>query len=406
MGCLALASTAVTGSVPESATEHSNERPQQRSDKIRSDVSRHVRIFLGGDIMTGRGIDQILPHPGNPQIYERYVKSAMRYVELGESANGPISKPVGFSYIWGEALAELDVLEPDLRLVNLETSVTTSDDWALKGVNYKMHPRNIPCLTTAGIDCCTLANNHVLDWGPTGLVETLATLDEAGIKSTGAGRTRAEAEAPAVIDVCGKGRVLVFSFGVGSSGIPRDWSASDDQPGVNRLSDLSEETVRAIAETIRVLKQPKDIVVASLHWGPNWGYEIPKDEITFAHRLIDVGGVDVVHGHSSHHVKAIEVYEGKLILYGCGDFLNDYEGIAGYEEFRSDLSLMYFLTIDPTAGTLVGLIMTPLQIKNFRLYRARDNDVRWLRDLLNREGGTFGTSATLVEASRLALAWA
>ena len=63
-----------------------------------------------------------------------------------------------------------------------------------------------------------------------------------------------------------------------------------------------------------------------------------------AHSLLDEAGVDVIHGHSSHHVKGIEVYKGKAILYGCGDFLTDYEGIQGYEEFRDDLVLMYFLT--------------------------------------------------------------
>ena len=75
-------------------------------------------------------------------------------------------------------------------------------------------------------------------------------------------------------------------------------------------------------------------MVASVHWGSNWGYDIPREQTVFAHRLIDEAGVDIIHGHSSHHVRAIEVYKDRLILYGCGDFLNDYEGISGYEEFR------------------------------------------------------------------------
>jgi len=76
-------------------------------------------------------------------------------------------------------------------------------------------------------------------------------------------------------------------------------------------------------------------VVASIHWGDNWGYEI-------AHNLIDHAGVDIIHGHSSHHAKGIEVWHGKPVIYGCGDFINDYEGIGGNEKYRSDLSLMYF----------------------------------------------------------------
>lgn len=127
--------------------------------------------------MTGRGIDQILPHPCDPQLYEPYMTDARGYVDIAESANGPIKRPVSFSYIWGDALVELDRINPDLRFIILETSVTTSDDyWKGKGINYRMSPKNIECLTAARIDCCSLANNHVLDWGYTGLDETLKVL--------------------------------------------------------------------------------------------------------------------------------------------------------------------------------------------------------------------------------------
>jgi Putative enzyme of poly-gamma-glutamate biosynthesis (capsule formation) len=82
------------------------------------------------------------------------------------------------------------------------------------------------------------------------------------------------------------------------------------------------------------VKQQGDIVVASIHWGGNWDYKVPREQREFAHKLIDEAGVDVIHGHSSHHIKGIEVYRGKLIMYGCSDLLNDYEGISGlYEDF-------------------------------------------------------------------------
>ena len=73
----------------------------------------------------------------------------------------------------------------------------------------------------------------------------------------------------------------------------------------------------------------------------------------FAHWLVD-GGVDIVHGHSSHHPRPIEVYRDRLILYGCGDFIDDYEGIEGYEQYRDDLVLMYFATLSPATGELIG----------------------------------------------------
>ena len=175
--------------------------------------SAHViRLFLTGDVMTGRGIDQVLPNPVDPRIYEPYVKSAAEYVELAERLNGPISKPVDFAYIWGDALRELERAGPDVRIINLETSVTVSEDHSPKGINYRMHPKNVPCLQAAGIDVCLLANNHVLDWGPSGLIETLETLRAVDLKTAGAGRDAREALAPAVVEISGKGRVIVLAY--------------------------------------------------------------------------------------------------------------------------------------------------------------------------------------------------
>jgi poly-gamma-glutamate synthesis protein (capsule biosynthesis protein) len=112
-----------------------------------------VTLFLCGDVMTGRGIDQVLAHPGKPHLQEQYVR-----------ASGPIERPVASEYIWGDALAELERVRPDARIVNLETAVTTAEDaWPGKAVHYRMHPANVSCLTAARIDCCVLANNHVLD---------------------------------------------------------------------------------------------------------------------------------------------------------------------------------------------------------------------------------------------------
>jgi len=366
----------------------------------------HVTLFMTGDIMTGRGIDQALPFAGDPVIYEPYMKSAKGYLQIAEEANGPIPQPAAFSYIWGDALEELQRRRPDLRLINLETSITASNDfWKGKGINYRMHPQNIPVLTQAGINFCALANNHILDWGYAGLIETLQTLQKANIASSGAGRNLKEAAAPAVMTLAGKRRVIIFSFGLASSGIPSSWAAAADKPGVHLLTDLSDSSVRHIAQSVRRIKHQGDIAVASIHWGGNWGYKIPDAQKAFAHRLIDEADMDVIHGHSSHHVKGIEVYKERLILYGCGDFINDYEGIGGYEEFRADLSLMYFATIDPATGKLNELQMIPTQIKRFRVNRASMNDTRWLKKILNREGARLGTQVILDKNNALLMRW-
>ena len=365
-----------------------------------------ITIFLCGDVMTGRGIDQVLPHPGDPTIYESYMKSARGYVKIAEQAHGPIDYPVSFSYVWGDALQEWSRVVPDVKIINLETSVTKSNDyWKGKGINYRMHPGNISILTAAGIDICSLANNHVLDWGYAGLLETIETLRNVNLKIAGAGRNLTEARIPALEQVTGKGRVIVVAFGLRTSGIPSGWGAEDQKPGVNLLKGLSPKSLREIRETVRRVKRAGDIVVASVHWGSNWGYNIPREQTVFAHRLIDEAGVDIIHGHSSHHIRAIDVYKDKLIIYGCGDFLNDYEGISGYEEFRADLSLMYFATVDPSSGKLLGLEMTPTRIRQFKIIRASDVDTLWLKDTLNREGTAFGTQVNVSKDNRLILQW-
>jgi len=356
--------------------------------------------------MIGRGIDQILPHPGSPTLSEPYIKDAAEYVRLAEAVNGSIQKPVSFSYIWGDALEEFARKRPDVKIINLETCITKNDEpWPDKEIRYRMSPENTPCLAVAGVNCCALANNHILDWGYRGMIETLETLDKAGIKHVGAGKDVAEAEAPATLKLTRKSDVVVFAFGLQSSGIPQSWAATANTPGVNLLKDISSMQVGRIKAKIARFKAPKTVVVASIHWGANWGYEVHAEERIFAHQLIREAGVDIVHGHSSHHVKGIEVYGDKLILYGCGDFLNDYEGIRGYESFRSDLGLMYFSDIDSSTGKLKALEMVPTQVKRFRINLAPQKNAKWLAQTLNRECQKFKTRIVLTEDNRLRLLW-
>jgi len=352
--------------------------------------SKELTLFLCGDVMTGRGVDQILPHSCAPTIHEPMVSSALEYVDLAEQANGPIPQGVDYTYVWGAALEVLERERADVRVVNLETSITTCDDADPKGINYRMHPGNVPVLAGAGIHCCVLANNHVLDWGRTGLLETLDSLARASVRAVGAGRDLGAAQAPAVVQAGHGHRVLIFAFGSTDSGIPAEWAATPGRPGVHLLPDFSASAIERIALLVRAAKRPGDLAVASVHWGSNWGFEIPQAHRRFAHGLIDEAGIDVVHGHSSHHPRALEVYRSRPILYGCGDFLSDYEGIPRHEEFRHDLVVMYFAIIGCPSGRLVGLKLTPLQIRNFRLRHPSKEDRAWLRDTLDRDYRRFG----------------
>jgi len=367
---------------------------------------RLITLFLSGDVMTGRGIDQILPHPSNPRLFESYVHSAKQYVELTEEASGTIDRPVDFAYIWGDALRELERLRPQARIVNLETAVTTSENaWPAKGIHYRMHPANVPCLSALPVDCCVLANNHVMDWGREGLLETVAVLSAAGIRTAGAGRNAAEASAPAVMETARGRRVLVYGFAMENSGVPSTWRARTQQPGVNMLEDLSTESIDVVTRGIDAHKRRGDIVIVSLHWGPNWGFDISADERTFAHALLDGAGADLVHGHSAHHVKGIEVHRDKLILYGCGDFLNDYEGIGGHGAYRGDLALMYVPVLDAESGRLRELVMAPTCTRRFRVNRAAPEQTDWLFATLNREGRRLGTAVERHPDGTLRLRW-
>jgi poly-gamma-glutamate capsule biosynthesis protein CapA/YwtB (metallophosphatase superfamily) len=352
-------------------------------------------LCLTGDVMTGRGVDQILPAPGNPRLWERYVDDARTYVELAKAASGPFSTWVDFAWPWGDALPLMN--KADLRVINLETAITTSDD-AIPGkaVHYRMHPGNVGCLTAARPDACVLANNHVLDLGIRGLEETLDTLDSAGLATAGAGRNAEEAWRPLELQA-GDRRVLLWSVGASCSGVPSTWAAGPDKPGVAYVGDLSSADAKALQERVRRTKQPGDIAVVSIHWGSNWGYAVPRAQVSFAHWLIDAG-VDVVHGHSSHHPRPVEVYKDRLVLYGCGDLVNDYEGISGHEKYRSDLRLLYFVHLNGD-GRLDRVEMVPFQARKMRLQRATQSDARWLYRELDKQSRRFGSRIDLQDGA-------
>jgi poly-gamma-glutamate synthesis protein (capsule biosynthesis protein) len=360
---------------------------------------RHGRplIFLCGDVMTGRGIDQILPHPGDPELRESVVDDARIYVSLAEQVNGEVPAPTEFAWPWGEALDLVDGFAPDVRLINLETTITAAGEFMHgKAVHYRMHPDNIGCLTAIRPDVCALANNHILDFGTHGLADTVQALTGAGVCGLGAGLDAERAERPAAVALPDGSRVVIASCGMESSGIPRRWAAGKTQPGVALVRELSDRGAAATAQRVVATKRPGDIAVVSVHWGSNWGYDVEQSHVDFAHRLIDAG-VDIVHGHSSHHPRPVEVYRGKLILYGCGDTVDDYEGIRVSDAFRHELRLLYFVSIDRDSGQLASLRMTPMRMRRMRLEQVPSDDAEWLRSRLEHISGRFGTRVETID---------
>jgi poly-gamma-glutamate synthesis protein (capsule biosynthesis protein) len=349
-----------------------------------------VTLFLCGDVMPGRGVDQILPHPGDPELREPSSSDAGVYVQLAERVNGPIPYPVGFRWPWGDAPGAVDDMAPDVRVINLECAITTSADFEPdKAVHYRMNPANMPCLAAIRPDACALANNHALDFGRVGLADTLHALAGARLGAAGAGSDSAEAKQPVAVAVPGGGRVLIFSCGTSSSGIPVHWAAAPGRPGLDHLPRLADADADDLTARVRAARRPGDLAVVSIHWGSNWGYEVHPDEARFARRLID-GGVDLIHGHSSHHPRPIEIYRGKLILFGCGDCIDDYEGIGGYQQYRDDLRLLYFASLRPDSGQLSALRMVPMQARKMQLHHARPADRDWLASILDQVSRAHG----------------
>ena len=349
--------------------------------------SPSATVMLTGDVMTGRGVDQVLGHPSKPLLHEPYIHDARDYVRMAETVNGQVPAPVPSNYIWGDLLPEIDRHGPDVRIVNLETAVTTSSTaWPGKSLHYRMHPDNVDCLTSAGIDCCVMANNHVLDWGRQGLDETLHVLQQAGLQTAGAGEDGDEAWAPAVLPLAGRARMLVFACSTTSSGVPAGWSAAPRTPGIALFHELSDTSARLFAEDVARRRSPGDLVMVSIHWGSNWGLELPSAHREFAHQLIDLGAADIVHGHSSHHPLPIEIYRGKPIFYGCGDLINDYEGIAARNSLRSDVGCLYFVTLYLGSGRLKRLEIIPVQLRRFRLTPADAPARAWLERIFVSNG--------------------
>lgn len=365
--------------------------------------------MLCGDVMLGRGIDQVLPHPGDPALPQssRKGRDARLYVALAELRNGPLPRRRGADYVWGDGPGLFDALRPDLRLVNLETAVTArGTPWPGKKVHYRLHPKNIAVLRSAGIDFCALANNHTLDFGYDGLADTLEALAQAGIPHAGAGSDRGEAVAPAVLRLASGGRILAFSAATTSSGCPAVWGAEAQRAGIN-LVRLDDAGLAALRAAIAEVRRPGDRVVVSLHWNDNYVRGVHPIERAFAQRLVDEAGVDLVHGHSSHHVRGIEVHSGRLILYGCGDLVNDYEGILklpGRLALEPDLGLVYLARLGADDGHLLGLEMVPTRMLRLQLRRAGRSAAGRLAALLNREGKALGTSV-VERDGRLHLRW-
>ncbi|KIX06299.1 uncharacterized protein Z518_04274 [Rhinocladiella mackenziei CBS 650.93] len=354
-------------------------------------------LFLG-DLMLGRLIDALLPTSISRQSPHTDPESAARIVDRHFIPHHVELKSYNYLSPWGTSV---DLIRSaDLVLANLETALTTSERrWPDKMFNYRSHTENVRCLTEVGMGSglgrgyVSLANNHTLDWGVEGLEETVKTLEKNGVEYAGAGRSKEEAARPARLRLRGEeGRdVKCWSF----SDHPSDWRAVD----TFNLIDYTRRGRERIKEQLTAKEQDEGqrklgLKVVSMHWGPNYRWHPAKEIVDMAHWLIDECGVDVIQGHSSHHVQGVEVYKGKLVVYGCGDFVDDY---AVDPRWRNDLSAAWRVTVGQKDGNerleVRKLEVFPNRIQLFRanLLKRDDEDHEWVERKFRELCNGFGT---------------
>jgi poly-gamma-glutamate synthesis protein (capsule biosynthesis protein) len=310
-------------------------------------------------------------------------------VMLGRQVREAIATQ-GYTYPWGDILPA--IAPADLFLLNLECALTAETTrWygsEAKPFHFRADPEMVGVLTAGGVDCVSLANNHIGDFGRTGLLETVRVLDSAGIAHAGAGRDLATARAPARLQVRGR-RIAIFA----AADYPAAWIASEGLPGMNFLDILSEEDLAPLLLAIQGERRPAEHVIVSLHWGPNMRQRPPGSFRAFARRLLDAGA-DLVWGHSAHVVQGVELSAGKPILYDTGDLIDDY---AVDPVLRNDLGGIFLVTLGP-AG-LERLEVVPIRIVRCQARLAEAEDAAWTTGRVARLSTELGTTL-VVEGSR------
>ncbi len=309
-----------------------------------------MRIILVGDVMLGRLVDELL-------------------------------EVVDSSYPWGDLLSLFRCA--DWKGCNLECVFTDQTEFyelPPKVFRFKSAVKNIEVLKDAGIRVVSLANNHVLDFGKKALCEMLDYLDAAGILHSGAGVNLEESRLPAIDQI----QRLKIGFLAFTDNEP-SWEASEEA-GIHYVPvQLDDPRAQTLFELVKETKTKVDFLIVSAHWGPNWGFEVPTKHIDFAHKLIEEGA-DVVFGHSPHVFRAIEIFHHSLILYSCGDFIDDYM-VDPY--FRNDWSFVFLLILE--GKKLVSLRLFPVVIANFKAQKARGREAEEIIERMISLCRPFGT---------------
>src|SRR5215216_5562691 len=296
--------------------ERSGDYPLRPEGATVPDPEELRRVVVGGDIVLDRGQNYMViqkgmgidfPLDGGYAAVTSRVPEPSAYSETGIIHQFTAERT-------GRAGAMREYLSgADLTLANFENPVVRDAVYHPDATTFTGDLRLMPELDQAGIDGVTLGNNHILDAGTSGIDETMRHLDAAGIAHAGAGMDLAEARKPMVFDLGGT-KIGVLSY----MGVPSyDWAwATETAPGTAPLK------TNLMQEDVRRLQSEVDLVVVMPHWGKEYIATPESWQVEFAHAAVDAGA-DLVMGGHAHWPKGIEVYEGKPIFYGVGNFLFD-----------------------------------------------------------------------------------
>jgi len=250
--------------------------------------------------------DAVLPTDPKDEVRLAFVGDIL----LAASVEALMNKN-GMAYPYEMALPYLQ--GPDLTAGNLENPITTRGTPAEdKQFVFKGSPSLLPSLKEAGIDVVSVANNHTLDQGVEGLLDTIAHLEEAGVANMGGGKDADEAFRPAVLEANG---ISVAYFGLSRVVPDVSWKAGANQPGVAETYD----STRAMKE-IAAARDQYDLIVVYAHWGEEKSFHPRAYEKRLARDYIDAGA-DLVVGAHPHVLQGFEQYKGKWIAYSLGNFI-------------------------------------------------------------------------------------
>jgi poly-gamma-glutamate synthesis protein (capsule biosynthesis protein) len=314
----------------------------------------------------------------NARIIGIFTESNMRIIFLGDIMLGrgvnDLLKKVAPDCVWGNTLPIL--VSADARIANLECVLSDGGSPARKVFTFRSNAKNVAVLKAASIDAVTLANNHSLDYGSEALADTIGILEQEKIGYAGAGVSLEKAQTLATIKI---GVLTIGLLAVTDSSEP-GWAAEKNKPGVWFLPiNPSHEKAQALFERVRRARQEVNMLVVSLHWGTNWGYKPEAGHQAFAKALVDAGA-DIVFGHSSHVCRGVEIYKSKPIIYSAGNFIDDY---AINEIERNDESFIF--AVDTTGEEVKKVSMYPVIISDCRVNVAVSERVgsmvEWMTEL-------------------------